>query len=211
MDKFYDDKNAVSKDIQMIRVAEKSDINRIIELFTKYIDNSFFAELGKPFLRNIFEGLILSNYGVNFVFVIDSKIVGFISGTSNSIKLLKDILFKKVLIRSAMIFFRPFFKQSVKLKRLWESLLYINRRMSAPLKAEMLFIAVEPGSRSKGIATELINCTLVEMKKRGTEKVRVSTDQSNIEVNKLLQKMGFDFVKSHYLYGKKMCLYNRII
>ncbi len=83
--------------------------------------------------------------------------------------------------------------------------------MSAPLKAEMLFIAVEPGSRSKGIATELINCTLVEMKKRGTEKVRVSTDQSNIEVNKLLQKMGFDFVKSHYLYGKKMCLYNRII
>ena len=102
-------------------------------------------------------------------------------------------------------------KKPIVLTRLWESLLYARRIVQGSIKAEMLFIAIEPNYRLQGVAIELVNYTLAEMKRRGVEKVKVSTDQSNVVVNGLLQKLNFDFMNTFCLYRKKMCLYSRRI
>lgn len=194
----------------MIRFAKETDIDSVVGLYTKYIENSFFTTLGTSFLRKLFKSLIPSSYGMSFIFMANSRSVGFISSSSNYSAFLKRFFLKNGFILSVLVL-HSLIKNPIVLRRLWESLLYARKIMQDSIKAEMLFIAIEPVYRLQGVATELISYTLAEMKRRGIKKVKVSTDQSNIVVNRLLQKLGFDFVSAFQLYGKKMCLYHHTI
>jgi ribosomal protein S18 acetylase RimI-like enzyme len=142
--------------------------------------------------------------------VAHSHIEGFIASSTNCPAFLTEFLLKKGFTLFPSIV-GAIIKKPLIVKGLWESIVYARRIAQGPIKAEMLFIAVEPDYRSQGTATQLIKCTLAEMKRMGVEKVKVSTDQSNTVVNNLLQKLGFDFMSTFQLYGKKMCLYNRRI
>jgi len=194
----------------MIRLAKENNIDSIMELFTRYIDNSFFAGLGKSFLRTFLKALIQSTYALNFVYAIDSRVVGFICSTYNCSSFFKEIFIKKGFALLTVVL-SSILKKPTILKELWGGLLYARRTMGDSTKAEFLFIAIEPDFRLQGVATQFINHTLMEMKKRGIQKVRVSTDQSNMAVNRLLQKLSFELMGSFRLFGKRMYLYNRQI
>lgn len=194
----------------MIKLAKENNIDSMVELFIGYINNSFLAGLGKTFLRIFLKALVQSTCALNFVYVIDSKIIGFICSTYDCSGLFKEIFIKKgIAFLTAVL--RSILKKPAILKELWASFLYVRRTMRDSVKAELLFIAIKPDYRLYGIATLLINYSLMELEKRGIQKVRVSTDQSNIPVNRLLQKLAFEPISAFQLFGKRMCLYNRQI
>jgi ribosomal protein S18 acetylase RimI-like enzyme len=196
----------------MIRPTKESDIDIMVELFTSYINNSFFAELGRTFLRPFLKVLVQSPYVLSFIYSVESKIIGFICSTYDCSGLFREIFIKRGIVLG-MVILKRILKKPVVLKNLWESALYVLGVgvIRDSIKAELLFIAIEPDYRLRGVATQLINHTLVELKKRGVQKVRVSADQCNISVNRLLQKLDFELISPFQLFGKRMFLYNRQI
>ncbi len=193
-----------------IRAPEEADISSVIRLFRSYINNSFFARLGDQFLGLLFQGLIRSDRGICFVAEDNHKIVGFIFAASDCPAFCKELIFKN--IRPILfITLSSIFGKEALLKELWQSLLHLVRGIGDPVKAELLFIAIEPDKRRQGIAAEFIGRVLSEMKLRKVEKVKVTTDHANNSVNNLLKKMNFCFIGTYLLYGKRMCLYNHKI
>lgn len=199
----------MNKIIPIIRAATESDIESIMGLFTRYIDNSFFPGLGENFMKTFPAALVQSPAAVNFVCTVDSRVVGFISGLYDSSSFSKEIVRRKW-VSLLRVIACSFLRRPAIMRDFLEGFLYARRAMRDPVKAELLYIAIEPDFRSQGAAARLIEHALEEMKQRGAPKVRVSTDQSNTAVNRLLLKIGFEREDSFRLFGKRMYLYRRI-
>lgn len=190
----------------MIRRMAKTDIYDITNLYINYMFNSFFTEFGRDFLYIIFEGMINSRYGINFVYEEDSQIAGFISATTNTQQLLKGILERNKFSLLSIIFFSLVRKPQLLIPILG-SFLYFRKTKLGGVKAELLFIAIDPNYRNKGVSKDLINIALAELRRVAISKVKVNTLNNNHIVNNLLQNLGFNLAGSFKFYGKKNLLY----
>lgn len=172
--------------------------------------NSFFSKFGRDFLYIIFEGMINSGYGINFVYEEESQIAGFISATTNTQQLFKEILRKNKLSLLFIISFNLLRRPQLLISIL-ESFLYFRKTKLRDVKAELLFIAIDPHYRNKGVSKDLVNIALVELRRVAISKVKVNTLKNNRIVNNLLQNLGFNLVSSFKFYGKKSLLYEFIL
>lgn len=68
----------------------------------------------------------------------------------------------------------------------------LRHRLTTSLKSEGGHIGygVRPAERGKGVATRLLELTLVEAKKRGIEQVLVTCDKSNLASARVIEKNG---------------------
>ncbi len=193
-----------------IRRAKENDIDVMLRLFSSYIDNSFFAKLGNAFLKLLLQELIRSDLCITLVCSIDSRVIAFLSGTSDCPRCFRRIVSRRGL-PLFLLALKGIFRIPATLQIIKESLIYISRAARDSAKAELLFIAIEPDYRMRGVATGLITAALAELKKRGICKVRVSTDQANLAINALLQKLNFELTGSSLFINKGMYLYKRQI
>jgi hypothetical protein len=81
----------------MLRKMEVKDAEAIAKIHVDALGIGFLSTLGEDFLKIVYEGITSSKFGIGFVYMEDSKIVGFISGSINTSKLLKG-LYKKNLL-----------------------------------------------------------------------------------------------------------------
>ena len=93
-------------------------------------------------------------------------------------------------------------------KELFKTPLYFKKTRLPYTKAELLFIAIKPECREKGVAVKLIQIALEELRNRNIAKVKVTVVRHNTVVNNLLRKLGFNLIRSFDFYGKEMNLYN---
>ena len=79
----------------MIRPICPDDLDKVVSLHTDYMDDSVFARLGKRFLRRLYQGTISSSRGIGYVYVKDDRVMGFITATTHTTRLFKEILLKE--------------------------------------------------------------------------------------------------------------------
>jgi ribosomal protein S18 acetylase RimI-like enzyme len=149
--------------------------------------------------------MAFSKICVNLIYKESDEIVAFISATTNSKKLFRDILFKKWSLFLLIVLFN--LAKMRQFKNIMDTFLYFSKVSKAGIDAELLFIAIEPNYRGKGIAQDLIEYTLKELRCRGIQAVKVSVEKNNSPVNQLLEKMKFCRVKTFSLFKKEMNLY----
>lgn len=181
-----------SYSIEPLRPAHCQEVAR---LHISGISTGFISSLGLPFVTALYEAIAGMDASFGFVCRLDTRIVGFISFTSNV-----NTLFKFVVRHKSILFFRILLKRVFSLsvlKKIVETLRYPNtaKRRDLP-DAELLSIAVASEGRGKGIARQLIDAGFEECRKRGIEKVKVLVAQQNSSANNLYQKVGFEDRKS---------------
>ena len=135
---------------------------------------------------------------------------GFIAGTTDSQRLLKS-LFRGHLLFLLKISPKSLFRHPRLLSSLFQTFRYPKKVNLNQTKAELLFIAVKPESRGRGIGSKLISRSLEELKRRGIDRVKVSVEKNNREAVNLLRKMNFSQERSFSFYHRERILFSYYI
>ncbi|MCK5393604.1 MAG: GNAT family N-acetyltransferase [Candidatus Omnitrophica bacterium] len=190
----------------MIRQAKESDITRISELYCLYIEDSFFVHFGKGFLKELFKNIIISKHALCFVYEIDGKVQGFITGAFQLSKLFREMFFRKCHVWAIKVM-PQIIRYPSSIKYIIESFLYSSKAHIENINSELLFIAIEPEFRKKGVASLLVDRIIKDFRNKGVSKVKVATVKNNKGVNKFLESYGAYFEREFKFYGKNMILY----
>lgn len=188
----------------LIREACEDDLKGIYRLYADYMFDSSLLRFGRAFVEEYLKVIVRSKGCVTLI-AKKGHAVGFIMVAFNSRKLFLRIFFNRRIIYRWL-------KQGLTNPKMalggLESLYYPARTYLERVKAEFLFIAIEPEYRRIGLAARLINEVLSQMSKKEIEKVKVTTLADNNSVNKLLHKLGFKVEKEFKFFKKLMYLHS---
>lgn len=189
----------------LIKKAAPAELDDVFQLYKDYMFDSYLLKFGDTFVKEYLRVIIASKNCISFTAKHgEGEIVGFIMSTLDRGKIMRELLFNKVFLAAWL---KKILSQPCLALGSIELCCYPFRASAGNIKAEFLFITVEPAYRKMGLAEDLIKKTLDSMKERGMDKVKVSTIAENKVVNSLLEKLGFRVEKKFSMFRKKMCLY----
>lgn len=177
------------------------ELKEVAELHCKYLNDSFLSSLGSEFLRELYSRTIGLKYGACYVYKKDSKIVGFIVGTTSTTQLFKDLIFRSW-IKFAPYVIKKGITNPRAIAKAMQSILYPTKA-AVDTNAELLSIVVLPEYQRKGVGIRLVEVLFKYFKRNKIHKVKVVVDKENILANKFYKKIGFEFVKTIEMYDKK--------
>lgn len=188
----------------IIGKARVEDLDEMARLYSDFMFESFFLKFGSSFVRLYLDGMIRSR---NCCALVAGKtvIAGFIVAALDSGKMLRELLSKKNVARALL---SQCLKHPGTALQGLESFLYPLHTRLKKVSAELLFIAVDPAFRRRGLARELIQSMLDTLKEKGVRRVKVSTLIRNGPVNALLEKSGFRKRRTFRIFNKDMAVYD---
>ena len=189
----------------MIRRMEEKDAQAVSKIHSETLKIGFLSTFGEDFLKTLYEGIVQSQYGFGYVYVEDSEIVGFVSGTSDSSKLMKDVYRKKLLPLSRIIFRSTLRKPGI-LNNIIQSIRY--PKLADHVSAELLSIAVTQEHRKKGVGKELVNALINHFDGLGISKFNVSVDQRLDGADKFYKELGFKNTGKIEIYKRNLDTYS---
>ena len=189
-----------------LRPLKQDDISRVARFHSSYIPHSTFAQLGIPFLKILYQSLLISDYGFVYTYWEEEEMQGFIAGATDSQSPLRSLFLGHFLFL-LVISLKTLFRRPRLLSSLFQIFQYPKKVSLPQTKAELLFVAVEPESRRRGIGSKLILKSLEELKRRGIDRVKVSVEKKNREAINLLRKMHFSQERSFSLCHRERILF----
>lgn len=180
----------------VIRLAGQKDAREIAKIHKEEIGKGFLSSLPLAFLEKLYSAAIESDFVV--VAEEGGKIIGFMAGTADIKKLYSNFL-KKYFFHSVIFLFFKIFSFS-SLRKILENLLYPKKEQDLP-KAELLTVAVIKEFQGKGLAGEILEVFLREMKNKGIKIFKVVVGEELKPAIKFYEKNGFKFVKNIALHG----------
>ena len=193
--------------VQRIRPMQPADVYRIAALHHAAMGNSLWAQLGQPFLRELYRGMIASRWFLGFVYE-EQQIEGFIAGSMDVSSMMRSIFLRRahqLALRSLPGLIKP----AIFLKLL-ETASYFQRsagQEAPPIKAESLFCSFTPRLRGRRIAGHINKALFDTMLFRGCSWVKITTEVDNKGANRQLQSWGFEQCGTFRFYGKEMVTY----
>jgi ribosomal protein S18 acetylase RimI-like enzyme len=189
----------------LIKKADPAELDDIFRLYKDHMFDSYLLKFGGVFVKEYLKIILASKNCISFTAKDEEeKIVGFIMSAADRGKVMRELLFNGAFLAAWLkkILSQPSLSAgSAELCR------YPFIASAKNIKAEFLFIAVEPAYRKMNLAANLIKETLSLMNGKGIKKVKVSVIAGNRAVNSLLEKSGFRVEKSFRMFKKKMFLY----
>lgn len=190
----------------MIRRMERKDSKECAHLHYCSIENSFLSEFGSFFLERLYEGLVKSRNCTGYVYIENSEVLGFIVGSRNMDKFLRNLILRKFFVLAPFVFFRLLTKPYL-VKNVFETFFYSGKSTIGNVKAELVSIAVKEDRIGKGIGTTLFNELVNSFRKGNIYEFKVIVGKDIVNANKFYKALGFDFVFTFNMYGKDINLY----
>lgn len=181
-----------------IKLAKENDAGQIADIHQREIKKGFLSTLNKSFLAIIYSAIIESKDGFCVAAEENKEIVGFIAGTTNLGRFYFYFL-KKYFFQVVFFLFPQFFSFK-KIKKILEVLIYPKKEKELP-KAELLTIAVKNQFQGQGIAGQMFERFVAEMKSRGVDNFKVMVGEKLLSAIKFYEKSGFKFVKNIDIHG----------
>lgn len=189
----------------MIRRMEEKDAQAVSKIHSEALKIGFLSTFGEDFLKTLYEGIVQSQYGFGYVYAEDSEMVGFISGTSDSSKLMKDIYRKKLLPLSRIIF-RSTLRKPWILNDILQSIRYAKH--ADQVNTELLSIAVTQEHRKRGVGKELVDALINHFDELGISKFNVSVDQRLDGADEFYKELGFQYSGKIEIYKRNLDIYS---
>ena len=191
-----------------IRPMTEGDLRRVAQLHRAAMGNSLWAQLGPPFLRELYRGMLGSAHFIGFVYEEEGHIEGFIAGSEDAGAMMRSI-FKRGwpglgFTAGVGLLSRP--KLAVKLA---ETASYFSKSGEGMehVPAESLFCSFTPRTRGRRISGHINKALFDTLLHRGHRKVKITTETSNEGANRQLLSWGFSPALRFTFYGKEMVTY----
>lgn len=179
--------------------------------------NSFLSRLGPEVLRILYEEVCSSDHFCGYVYLNNSnQVCGFIfASLADGSSFNRQVIRKRWDVLSFFIIKRFLYhpRLSVEIFRRLMSLLKdslkgflgsrsgIQNREGSPVSAGIPGVMLTPEYHGKGIAKELIQALLKDLKDKDIKEVCLSTGVDNMGANRFYQKMGFELIDTYIEYG----------
>jgi glycosyltransferase involved in cell wall biosynthesis/ribosomal protein S18 acetylase RimI-like enzyme len=180
---------ARSVDGTRIRRARIGDVAALARLHRE-IPYAFLSSLGDGLLRELYRGLVKDREAVVLVAEEgDGRIAGFVTGAPSV-----GAFYRRFAVRhgpwAAAAALPPLVRRPSLLWKLLETARYPSTAGDLP-PAELLSIAVAPGSRGTGVGSALVKALLAAMGERGSSTVKVLVREENEPANGFYRSLGF--------------------
>ena len=185
-----------------------ADVDSAAALHVAHLSYSLFAQIGLAFVRRLYRRLVLSPQGLAFVYEPDGAVRAFIAAAYDAAALRREFVWRDGWLAGAWVALAAMRRPSVIVRAL-ETLTYGSRTDLPDVKAEMLFISLDPSLRRQGLARRLIDEVLTAFQQHGIDRVKVTTEAVNEPVNSLLDRLGFEQQTEFPFHGKRMVLHSR--
>ena len=183
----------------------KGELRDVAEIHYTCLNDSFLSSLGINFLIALYGELINSQYGVCYIYKENSKVVGFITGTTNT-----NQLFKELILKSWRKFTPTVLKQAIVRPKIFLNAMqtiFYPTKAKVGTDAELLSIVVLHEYRRKRIGNKLVEKLITYFKNNKVDRLKVIVDKGNAPANKFYQNRGFEFARIVRMYGKEMNFY----
>ena len=191
-----------------IRPMLKTDIPRVAYLHKEAMGNSLWATLGDRFLRNIYRGMLNSPLFLGFVYEENGQIEGFIAGSEDLPKLMKEAALSsghRLLVSALLgITNKDTFKKLMKTAQYFRA---STEDLGQDIKAESMFCSFTPQTRGKKISGHINKVLFETLLARGHQHIKITTETDNIGANRQLLSWGFENQGHFHFYGKEMVCY----
>lgn len=191
----------------MIRVISAQDTALITKIHREALAGDFLPSLGFRFLKTFYDGVVNTPGVFGFVFEDDSKIQGFIIGTTDSKKFFLQAVTTNFIKLSLFILIQLVKKPTI-IKNVMETLLY-PKKDTGP-NAELVVIALNNKYQGKGIGGKLVLALEEEFKKEGIVSYKVTVHADKIAVG-FYKHLGYSRFSSFRLYDKMWHVYEKDI
>ncbi len=184
----------------IICLASENDAAQIAKIHKEEISEGFLSSLDVSFLEKLYLSVIKSGLGFCVVAKENDDVEGFIAGTVDIDKTY-SYFFSKYFFQSVAILLPKVFDLSF-LKKSFETLFY-PKKESGLVKAELLTIAVKNELQGKGIAGQMFEIFISEMKNRNIKEFKVLVGEELKPAIKFYEKHGFVFFIKTVVHGDK--------
>ncbi len=185
---------------------EEAHVDDVCRLHHAAMGNSLWARLGPLFLRRLYRALVESPDFIGLVYVEESRIRGFIAGSSNGPHMMRRILAGHAISLGTAAFWGLLRRPGVAWPLL-ETLRYFGKSGVAgaeDIVAESMFCSFEPELRGKRISGLINKLLFDELARRGAHFVKITTDSDNAGAARQLTSWGFERAGGFHFYGKPM-------
>ena len=190
----------------VLRVGTQADARAAASLHGGQIDEGFLASLGPRFLARLYRRVVL--FDGSFLLMADTPASqgGFIAGALDV-----GAFYKSFLVHDGAV---AAIAAAPRLVRAWPRALETLRHGSSGNAetgaAELLSIAVDPGSRGRGTGALLVNGFIDEARRRGATAAQVVVGANNRSAISLYARSGFEQVDDFELHpGTRSLLMRR--
>lgn len=192
------------------------DIAAIASLHKDAIPSGFLSASGHKVLEVLYGYIAVAPFCTLVAGYVDSRLVGFIAGTSDSKKMFRDFLCKRFFRVGIILIWRVF-----NLKffgRVFETLLYPSKiKNNSEVKAELLSMAVSSEFRGCGVSAKMFKRFVDQQAVISGSPFKIVAGAELQSANRFYQKMGavkigeievHSGIKSYvYLYGENAPTY----
>lgn len=169
--------------------------------------NDFITDLGKDFLSQIFYPEILkSEWGFGYVYLIDGKVAGFITGSLDSARYYKKMMRRKCPLLISLVFGK-LLKNPLFFKDVIQATLFSLKCTKPPVKPDLSYIAVDSKFQGKGIGKQLVMKLIEHLKNNNLAGCWTKTEKENIRSNRLYKKCGFKIFRETKFRNRTVALY----
>lgn len=189
----------------MITQLKQSDVSKTAFLHKQGMPNDFLPSFGINFLEVLHRHLLQSRHSIGLGAFEKNELQGFIVGTTDISKLLKEIF-----IKSGWQFF-PYIIYKViaspkTIKYLYQTLFY-GKNKNEKIKAELIILSIDEAARRKHLGSKLIKAFHKELKKLKIRKYKVGTLSTNLPANSFYRKTGGMYTYSFTIYDRTWNVY----
>ena len=188
----------------IIREAKKTDSSQIVAIHFSAFQDFFLTSLGGKFLKLYYESVRDHQDGILLVSELNGNVIGFCAGTLLSsgfnIRLIKSKMISYGMAALILLFSKP------------NSILHLFRNMikEEPSEgddgnySELLSIGVDPHVQRIGVGKALLQNLEIEVKKRGSKRLSLTTDYSdNDGALSFYKSLGYELWYDFTTYPKR--------
>jgi len=195
--------------LERMRPMVRGHLGDVCRLHEAAMGDSLWARLGRPFLHAVYSGLVEHPDFVGFVYEEEGRVRGFIAGTSNGPRMLREVLRRRA-VRLAPATILGLIRRPGAAGHLLETLRYFRRSTPDNLEgvtAESLFCSFEPELRGRRISGLINKLLFDELAARGHSHVKITTEADNAGAVRQLSSWGFEQAGRFRFYGKEMIVW----
>ncbi len=171
---------------------EIAHIDEILPIHLQELAEDFNTRLGTYYLKNIFfKESVISDIGFGYVFLINGKVAGYITGTLDSSRFFNRELILKHLLEWMYILTSRVVMRPSMLKEMILGYLEMRKFKAMPYKAHLTYIAIDAKYQGRKIGRDLVEAFVDHVRRLGMDGCFTGTNKDWPAANKLYQSAGF--------------------
>jgi ribosomal protein S18 acetylase RimI-like enzyme len=192
-------------DYSILDRCDSALLERAVDLHFEALSyRSFITSFGKRFLRELYVSLLDARLAFLVTATEGARLEGFILACEDSTRLMKAVTRRP--LRFGPLILLKLLRHPSLIAKTFETLFY-SRKEATDVKAELVVIAVNEGTRSKGLGTQLVRTLEEALRARSIERYKVTVHAAMERSNAFYVRNGMKLASSFELYGVVWNLY----